>query len=105
MSYIPSQDQVMGQLRILIPALATVATALGVSNTAAGSYEQMAMALIAPIAYFITLIWGLIADSRHSIMLAASKPVVPGAPVPQIVLPKQEAALADKLPDNVTVAK
>jgi len=105
MSYIPSQDQVMGQLRILIPALATVATALGVSNTAAGSYEQMAMALIAPLAYFITAIWSLVANSRHSIMLSAAKPAAPGAPAPLIVLPKQEATLADKLPDNVTVAK
>ena len=104
MSYIPSQDQVMGQLRILIPALATVATALGVNVTAAGSYEQMAMACIAPIAYLITAVWSLIANSRHSILLSASKATNGGAK-PIIVLPKEEAALADKLPDNVTVAK
>jgi hypothetical protein len=95
----------MGQLRILIPALATVATALGINATATGSYEQMAMASIAPIAYFITSIWSLVANSRHSIMLSASKPVEAGAPVPLITLPRQEKALADQLPLNVTAAK
>lgn len=104
MSYIPSQDQVMGQLRVLIPALATIATVFGVSQTEAGSYAQLATALIAPLAYLITAIWSLVANSRHSIMLAASKAVNGGAK-PIIVLPKEEAALADKLPDNVTVAK
>ena len=105
MSYIPSQDQVMGQLRILIPALATVATALGISNTAAGSYEQMALACIAPLAYFIVAIWSLIANSRHSIILSASKPTETGGPRPTITLPKQEAELASQLPYNVTAAK
>jgi len=104
MSYIPSQDQVMGQLRILIPALGTVATALGVNATIAGSYEQMAMASIAPLAYLVTVVWSLIANSRHSIMLAASK-AVNGGVKPSIVLPKEEAVLASQLPDNVTAAK
>lgn len=105
MSYIPSQDQVMAQLRILIPALATIATAFGVSNTAAGSYAQMAMASIAPISYLIIAIWTLLDSTREAIMRKASKPASAGQIAPQIVLAKSEAALADKLPDNVTTAK
>lgn len=101
-SVVPSQDQVMAQLRILIPALATAATAFGVSSTEAGSYAQIASACLAPISYFIVAIWSLVANSRKSIMLAASKPAEPGGPSPQIILPPQEKALADQLPSNVT---
>jgi hypothetical protein len=105
MSYVPSQDQVMAQLRILIPALATIATVFGVNGTEAGSYSQMAMASIAPISYLVVALWTLAANTREAIMRKASQPVAPGAPAPQILLPKQEAALADKLPDNVTSVK
>jgi hypothetical protein len=92
-------------LRILIPAVATAATAFGVSNTDAGSYAQMALASIAPISYVVVAVWSLMANTRESIMRKASKPVTPDAPAPQIILPKAEAALADKLPDNVTAVK
>jgi hypothetical protein len=34
-------------------------------------------------------------------MIAASKPAEPGLAAPQIVLPKEEAALAQQLPSNV----
>jgi hypothetical protein len=102
MGAVPSQDQVMGQLRILIPALATAATAFGVSQTEAGSYVQIAMASIAPISYVIVAIWSLIANSRASIMKAAAKPVDANTPAPQIILPREEADLAAKLPNNVT---
>jgi uncharacterized membrane protein len=105
MSYVPSQTQVMGQLQILIPALATAATAFGVSQTEAGSYAQMATASIAPISYIIVAIWAGLDRTRGAIMKQAAKPVTPDAPPPIITLPIQEKALADKLPDNVTVAK
>lgn len=105
MSYVPSQTQVMGQLQILIPALATAATAFGVSQTEAGSYAQMATASIAPISYVIVAIWAGLDRTRGAIMKQAAKPVAPGVPPPVIELPKEETALAAKLPDNVTAAK
>ena len=104
MSVVPSQDQVMAQLRILIPALATAVTAFGVSATDAGSYAQIALASLAPISYVIVAGWSMFANTRKSIMLAASKPVDDKTPAPQIVLPTQEKALADTLPSNVTSA-
>lgn len=102
MNLAPSQDQVMAQLRILIPAVATAATAFGVNSTAAGSWEQAALASIAPISYVIVATWSFFANTRKSIITAASKPVEPGVPAPQIILPSQEKALADQLSSNVT---
>jgi hypothetical protein len=102
MNLAPSQDQVMAQLRILIPALATAATAFGVNATEAGSAAQIALASLAPISYVIVVIWSMFANTRKSIMLAASKPVDASTPAPQIILPAQEKALADTLPSNVT---
>lgn len=104
MSLTPSQDQVMGQLRIIIPALGTMATAFGISSAEAGSYTQMALASVGPISYVVVAIWSLIANSRASIMKAAAKPVDANTPPPKIILPVQEAALADTLPANVTAA-
>jgi hypothetical protein len=100
-SYIPSQDQVMGQLRVVIPALGTIATALGLSQAQAGSYTQIALASIGPISYIVVAIWSLVANSRASIMKAASKPAAPGLAAPQIVLPEAEKDLAQQLPSNV----
>jgi len=102
MSYIPTQDQVMGQLRIIIPALGTIATAYGLTSAQANSYTQMALTMIGPISYVVTAIWSLVANSRESIMKSAAKPADANTPAPQIILPKQEADLAAKLPDNVT---
>lgn len=102
---VPSQDQVMAQLRIIIPALGTIVTALGISQAEAGSYVQIALASVGPISYLVVAVWSMFANSRENIMKAAAKPVDANTPPPQIILPKQEAALADKLPDNVTAAK
>jgi len=96
----PTQDQVMVQLRILIPAVATAATAFGVSQTDAGSYAQMAMASIAPISYVIVALWGWASSTRASLIRRAAATT----PSPQIILPPQDKALADKLPENVTAA-
>jgi hypothetical protein len=101
---VPSQDQIMGQLRIIIPALGTIVSAVGVSSGDVSKWVNIAMISVGPISYIVVAIWSLIANSRASIMAAAAKPVTPGAPAPQIVLPAQEAALADKLPSNVTAS-
>lgn len=102
MSYVPSQEQVTSQLRIIIPALGTMATAFGVSSVQAGSYEQIAIASIAPISYIVCAIWGIIANTRQAILAKAAKPVDSNTPAPQIILSTQEAAIAQKLPENVT---
>lgn len=99
--YIPSQDQVMGQLRVVIPALGTIVSAFGVSGATANQYVDLALSLVGPISYFIVAIWSLVANSRASIMASAAKPAGPGIAEPQIVLPKEEADLAQKLPANV----
>lgn len=101
----PSQDQVMGQLRVVIPALGTIVSAFGVSGATANHYADLALSLVGPISYFIVATWSLIANSRASIMASAAKPAAPGLPAPQIVLPKEEADLAQKLPDNVNTTE
>src|ERR1700761_2269358 len=99
---VPTQDQLMGQLRLIIPALGTIISAFGVSGATANSITNFLLTMVGPIAYVLVSMWSLLANSRESIMKAAAKPVAPGAPAPQIILPPQEAALAEKLPDNVT---
>ena len=96
---IPTQEQVMAQLRILIPCICTALTAFGISNTQAGSYAQIATAMIAPLSIIIVGIWSVVANTRKAIIAKAAKPGT------QIVLPKEESKIADALPANVTAAK
>lgn len=105
MTMVPSQDQVMGQLRTIIPPLGVIVSAFGVSGATANHYVDLAMSMVGPISYLIVAVWSLTANSRASIMQAAAKPVEPGLPAPQIVLPKEEADLAQKLPVNVTTTE
>lgn len=105
MGYVPSQDQVMGQLRTIIPALGMIVSAFGVSGATASHYSDLALAMVGPISYAIVAIWSLVANSRASIMASAAKPAAPGLDPPQIVLPKEEAALAQTLPDNVNTTE
>ena len=102
MSYVPSKEQVSAQLRILIPVAATVAGAYGVSQSDVGSWSQVASTLAPVAAYLIVGIWSLLDNTREAIIRKAAQPVTRDAPAPQIVLPAQEKALADKLPNNVT---
>ena len=103
MNYVPSTDQIMGLLRTYLPALGALMTAYGLTKEA--SWVTTAELTVGPLSIVICGIWSLIANMRSSIMKAASKSVQPGViPPPQIVLPPQEKALADKLPDNVTAA-
>jgi hypothetical protein len=98
----PSQDQLMGQLRLLIMAIGTAATTVGASSTTTNYWVNVALTLTGPAIIIGSIIWSLFVNSRASIMKAASKPKDANTPEPQIVLPIQEKALADKLPDNVT---
>jgi hypothetical protein len=101
----PSQDQVMGQLRIIITSLGSIATVLGITGAATINQDvNIALALLGPATLLGGAAWSLIANSRASIMKAAAKPVDSNTPAPEIVLPLQEKALADSLPSNVTAA-
>lgn len=102
---VPSQEQVTAQLRIIIPALGTVVTAFGISQADAGSWVQILLASVGPISYVICGIWSLVANTRHSIIERASKPVDADTPAPKIILPPQEKSIADALPANVTASK
>jgi hypothetical protein len=92
----------MGQLRIIIPAIGTIVSAVGiVKPDAVGSAVAGLMTAVGPIAYVIVVAWSFMANSRRSILTSAAKPAEPGLAAPQIVLPKEEAALAQQLPSNV----
>jgi hypothetical protein len=97
----PTQDQVIAQIRLIIPAIGTIVTAFGLQATTVDHYTQAILVSAGPIAYLVTAIWSLYANSRASIMASAAKPVAPGVPPPQIILPHEEAALAEALPANV----
>lgn len=92
----------MGQLRVIIPAVGTVVSAVGIASPdKVGTTTAALMTAVGPIAYLIVAIWSFFANSRASIMASAAQPAAPGLKAPQIVLPEAEAALAQKLPDNV----
>src|SRR5258706_9841146 len=101
----PTADQLAGQLRVIIPALGTIVSAIGVSSTQVGAYTSIALTAVGPISYVVVAIWSFIANSRKSILAAAAKPAAPGLEAPQIVLPPQEAALAQALPANVNTTQ
>jgi hypothetical protein len=98
----PTQDQIVAQIRLIIPAVGVIVSAFGVSSSSVDSVTQAILVAAGPIAYGITVIWSFYANSRASIMASAAKPVAPGVPPPKIVLPHEEAALAEALPPNVT---
>jgi hypothetical protein len=102
----PSTDQLVAQLRILIPIIGTVISSIGwVSAEQMGPIVSNLLLAIGPIAYVSSSIWSLYANTRSSIMTSASKSVAPGVPAPQIVLPVQETALANSLPSNVSTSE
>lgn len=102
MNFVPSADQVAKQLQILIPAIGAVLTAYGVKN--ADQWTGTAMLVVGPLSIIICSIWSLVDTTRAAIMAKAAKARDSKTPAPQIILPEQESALADKLPNNVTAA-
>jgi lysozyme family protein len=100
----PSQDQIIAQLRILIPILGTIISATGwVSADKMGPIISNLLIALGPLSYLIASIWSFIANSRASIMASAAKPSMPGEEPPQIQLAPSERNLANSLPSNVTV--
>jgi hypothetical protein len=99
----PSQDQLVGQLRILIPIIGAVISGLGwVSEARMGPIISNLLIALGPLSYLGSAIWSLYANSRHSILSSAAKPSADGE-LPHIQLPKSEQDLAASLPSNVTV--
>lgn len=102
--FTPSVDQIVAQLRILIPVVGTLVSALGWATADhVGPVVSNLLLAIGPISYVVSSVWSLYANSRASILASAAKPVTPGAEPPQIQLPLSEKKLADSLPSNVTV--
>lgn len=102
----PSQDQVVAQIRLLIPIIGTLVSSAGfVSADKMGPIVSSLLLAVGPISYLATAIWSLYANSRKSIMTSAAKPVDANTPAPQIVLPVQEAVLAQSLPANVNTTE
>jgi hypothetical protein len=102
MNFIPSGDQVAGLLRTYLPALFAILTAYGASREA--GWVTTGILVAGPLGLLISGIWTLIANTREAILRKAAKRKDANTPAPQIILPPQESALADKLPDNVTAA-
>lgn len=98
-----SQDQWLAILRQLLPALGGIAVALGwLTKDQVGPLVANILAAAGPLMLVGGTIWAVIANTRASIMASAAKPVAPGVEAPKIVLPKEEAELAQTLPINVT---
>jgi len=105
-SVTPSQDQMIAQLRILIPALGAIATTTGfLTAEQVGPIVSNLLIALGPIMYLAGAIWSLVANTRFSIMSAAAKSAAPDIPPPQIVLPVEEAPLAQVLPPNVSTTE
>ncbi len=98
-------DQVMALLRQVMPIVGTMLTVFGLSSATANNIVNLVMTGAGPTITLAGIIWSFIANTRASIMAAAAKPVAPGIPAPQIVLPPQEAALAQTLPANVNTTE
>ena len=98
-----SKDQVDVQIKIFVTALGTLLSAIGVTNyERIGAAVGAVLAMIGPIAYVYVAISLYFRMSRPQIIAAAAAPVAPGVPAPIIILPKEEKAIADQLPANVT---
>lgn len=97
-----SNDQLMSLLRQVLPALGGLAIGLGwLSPEKVASITAFVLQVAGPAMVIAGAVLAVIANTRKSIMASASKPVEPGAPAPQIILPVQEAVLAQSLPANV----
>lgn len=100
-----TNDQIMALLRQVMPIVGTMLTVFGLSSATANSIVNLIMSGAGPTLTLAGILWAFFANTRASIMASAAKPVAPGVPAPQIVLPQQESALADSLPSNVNTTQ
>lgn len=69
---VPTQDQLMAQLRVAIPALGTLVSAFGVSSTQVDHYSGMALAMVGPISYIAVAVWSMFANTKKSIVMSVA---------------------------------
>lgn len=101
-----SKDQIDAQIKILVTALGTIMSAMGIVNyEKIGAVIGAILTAMGPIAYIYVAVTLYFKMSRAAIIAAAATPVAPGVPAPIIILPKEEAHIADQLPENVTAER
>jgi hypothetical protein len=97
----------MGQLRVIIPALGTVITAIGVSSTAVNYWVGIAMASVGPISYVAISIWSFVANTQaakiKTVQDIATGPASPAAVSAQTAIIQAASAIAQD-PDIPTSA-
>lgn len=90
----PTQDQWMGQLRQLLPVIGTLLTALGwITPEAWAGYTTIILTVAGPLMIFGSMVWSLIANSRKSIMISATKNLEDAAPAEKAAMVKAVAEL------------
>lgn len=67
-----TQDQVMGLLRQLLPAIGALALVLGVSQTTVSYWTNLILQIAGPISIVVGVIWSLVANSKKSILTSAA---------------------------------
>jgi hypothetical protein len=97
-SSVPSQEQMMAQLRLIIPALGTVVTAIGINSTAVNSWVGIAMASVGPISYVAVAIWSFAANTQaakiKTVQDIATGPASPAAVSAQTAIIQAASAIA-----------
>lgn len=99
----PSQDQVVAQLRLLLPALGSMAIMLGImSPDLVGKWTTLILTAIGPAMIIGGMIWSLIANSKKSIITSvANMPEVQKIKLEPTVEARQLEAVT---PENVKVS-
>jgi hypothetical protein len=104
----PSQDQVMAQLRIVIPALGTIVSALGISSSSVNNITQIALASVGPIAYILCFIWSLIVNTKaaqiKTVQDIATGPAGADAASAQVAIIQATSAIAQDTTIPTSVA-
>jgi hypothetical protein len=97
-SSVPSQEQMMAQLRLIIPALGTIVSSLGISGATANHYVDLALSMVGPIAYLIVALWSLAANTQaakiKTVQDIATGPASPAAVSAQTAIIQAASAIA-----------
>jgi hypothetical protein len=96
---VPTQDQVGGQLRAIIPALGVIVSTLGIYNAdKTGALVAGLLTAVGPISYIITAIWSAITHLQSNqiatVAAIATGPASPVAASAQKALIEATAAVA-----------
>lgn len=94
-----SQEQVMGQLRAIIPAVGTIVAALGIASVdKTGALVAGLLTAVGPISYLITAIWSAFAHTEantiKTVQAIATGPASASAVSAQTALIEATSAVA-----------